>query len=260
MLALAEVAPITNEKLVTYLRYSCRFSELLTLAERDVIVLDLCKQLDITVSDEELQAAGDVFRQENRLLSALETHAWLERQRVTVEEWTYGIRVALLEKKLKENLFSSVVDSLYLTNRDNFKRVALSQILVYELTDALKIIQALKDRQTSFCSLALEHSQGKQTRENGGFAGIRLIAELMPELAQAIEGVKAGNIVDSPVKTNLGYHILRVEKWFPIDLREVRDWMLDSLFLKWLKHKDLSFFHSSMVAEQLGTEGYTSPR
>jgi len=36
------------------------------------------------------------------------------------------------------------VDSHYMTNRDNYRRVALSQILVRDLTEALKFSEALR--------------------------------------------------------------------------------------------------------------------
>jgi PPIC-type PPIASE domain len=60
----------------------------------------------------------------------------------------------------------------------------------------------------SFCALALEFSQGKQSKENGGFAGIKFVAELLPEIAAAIEQADAGCVLD-PIQSRLGYHILR---------------------------------------------------
>jgi hypothetical protein len=250
VLTVADVKPATDEQLIKYLRYSRQFSEITMHAERDLMVLELCRQLNITVSDDELQAEGDAFRKKQKLVSVAQTVNWLNRQCITPEEWTDGIRLTLLEKKLKEHLFSNTVDDMYLANRDNFRRVALSQILVYELTDALKIMKELQENNASFCQLALEHSKGKHTRENGGFVGIRLISDLMPELAQAVEGVAAGTIIDPPVKTNLGYHIIRVEKWLPSNLRTVREQMLDALFQRTLQNEIDNLAASQQVTSQ----------
>lgn len=85
-----------------------------------------------------------------------ETLAWLQEQRITVEDWSQGIRVDLLTKKLKEHLFGDTVDAHYISNRNDYKRVALSQILVRELPDALKVAHALREENASFCALALE--------------------------------------------------------------------------------------------------------
>ncbi|MBE9181630.1 peptidylprolyl isomerase [Oculatella sp. LEGE 06141] len=228
-------SPATAEDILTYLKYSCQFAEIAASAERDAVILKLCAQFGVTVTEDEWQAAGDVFRLEHKLLGIAETQTWLAQQRMTVEEWSEGVRIALLTKKLKEHLFGTAIDGHYISNREEYKRVALSQILVLDLTDAFKIVQALREEKDSFCSLALSYSKGKQSQENGGFAGIHFLAELMPELVQAISAATEGDVV-GPIHTRLGYHILRVEKWYPTELTDsVRDQILESLFQEWLE-------------------------
>ncbi|MEA5552444.1 peptidylprolyl isomerase [Anabaena cylindrica UHCC 0172] len=233
-LSLKDILPSTDEKILAYLRYSYKLAEIADLAEHDTLILNVCEQLSITVSEAELQVAGDKFRQENKLLGASETLAWLSQQRISVEDWSQGIQVTLLTQKLKEHLFGAAVDSHYLANRNDYKRVALSQILVSDLTTAMKITQALRQEEASFCALALEYSKGKQSKENGGFAGVRFITELMAEISGAIADHKEGDII-GPVQTKLGYHIIRLEKWFHPELNQVRDQILESLFQGWLQ-------------------------
>jgi parvulin-like peptidyl-prolyl isomerase len=232
-----EILPATHEDVIAYLRRSHKIAEVAALAERDALVLNICEQFGVTISDEELQAGGDAFRLEHKLLGASETLAWLQKQRITVEDWSQGIRVALLTKKLKEHLFADAIDAHYMSNRNDYKRVALSQILVRDLPDALKIANAIRAEKASFCALALEYSKGKQSQENGGFVGIRFIAKLMPEIAQGISEAKEGEVI-GPIQTKLGYHILRVEKWFPVELSElVREELLESFFQVWLRER-----------------------
>lgn len=230
------VSSVTNADILAYLRHSHKFAEIANLAQKNAVVLANCQKLGITVSDEEWQAAGDAFRQERKLWGSNETLAWLEKQRISVEEWSEGIRINLLEKKLKEYLFGATVDSVYISNRDNYKRVALSQILVVDLATSWKIVQALREGQASFCALALEHSKGKLSHENGGFIGIRYLVELVPEVAEAIANAQEGEII-GPVQSQVGYHVLKVEKWFPIELNQaVREQIMDSLFEVWLQN------------------------
>lgn len=235
-LKMPEISPATDEQILAYLRCSQKISEIAVEAEQQALILNFCEQLNITVSDEELQAAGDKFRQERKLLGASETLAWLAQQRITVEDWSEGIRVALLTQKLKERFFGDTVDTQYLVSRDSFKRVALSQILVLDLTEALKIVQSLREDKASFCALSLEYSKGKHSKENGGFVGVRFVAELLPELAEAIAEAKEGQVI-GPIQTKLGYHILRIEKWFPAEYSEIREQVLDFLLKSWLKNK-----------------------
>ncbi|MEA5598445.1 peptidylprolyl isomerase [Rivularia sp. UHCC 0363] len=236
---LPTISPATNEDILAYLRRSYKIAEIAASAERDTLVLNICEQLGITISDEELQAVGDTFRLEHKLLGASETLSWLQEQQITVEDWSQGIRVALLTKKLQEHLFGDAVDADYVSNRDDYKRVALSQILVSDLTDALKIVYAIREENASFCALALLHSKGKQSKENGGFVGVRFLKELMREIALAIAEAKEGEAI-GPVQTKLGYHIVKVEKWFPAELNEIREQVLESLFQAWLQENNNS--------------------
>jgi len=228
-LVLPEILPATDEEIVAYLRRSCQIAKIAASTERETLILSICEQLGVTVADEELQAVGDAFRQKHKLLGASETLAWLDQQRINVEDWSQGIRVLHLTQKLKEHLFGEAVDNHYINNRDNYKRVALSQILVRDLMEAVKIAQTLREQNASFCALALEHSEGKQSRENGGFVGIRFLGEFLPEIAQSVASAKEGEVI-GPIQTKLGYHILRIEKWFPAELSEVREQVLESLF------------------------------
>lgn len=230
-----QISPATNEDVITYLRRSHKFAEIAAMTERDALVLSICEQLDITVSDEELQAAGDRFRTQNKLLGASETLAWLQKQRITVEDWSDGIRIALLTSKLKEHLFGDIIDAHYISNRNDFHRVALSQILVSDLPTALELTHELQVENASFCALALSNSQGKKSQQNGGFTGISFVSELMPEIAQAIAEANVSDII-GPIKTKLGYHIIRIEKRFPTELNEsVREQILESFFKSWLQ-------------------------
>lgn len=233
-LVLPEISPATDEAIIAYLHHNYMIAEIAAKAEQEDLILKICEQLNITISDEELQAAGDAFRLEHKLSGASETLAWLAQQRITVEDWTQGIRVLLLTEKLKEHLFGEAVDAHYMSNRDDYRRVALSQILVRDLTEALKIAQALRVGNASFCALALEHSKGKQSKENGGFVGVRFLAELLPEIAKAVTEGKEGEVI-GPIQTKLGYHILRTEKWLGAELSEIREQTLESLFQGWLQ-------------------------
>jgi parvulin-like peptidyl-prolyl isomerase len=233
--ALPKISPATNEDILAYLRHSYKLAEIASLAEREALILKLGDRFNIMISDEELQAAGDTFRLEHKLLGTSETLAWLQEQRISVEDWTQSIKIRLLTKKLKEHLFGDAVDAHYLNNRNDFKRVALSQILVRDLPDALKVVHAIREENASFCALALEYSKGKHSKENGGFVGVRFLAELMPEISQAITETREEEVID-PVQTKLGYHIIRIEKWFPAELNEsIRQKTLDFLFQTWLQ-------------------------
>ncbi|MBW4457921.1 MAG: peptidylprolyl isomerase [Nostoc indistinguendum CM1-VF10] len=216
-LKLPPVPPATDADILAYLRRSFKMARVAALAERDATLLKFGERFGITVSDEELQAAADAFRHRYKLLSASETHSWLSKQKITAHDWSEGLKMEQVTKKLEEHLFGAQVDSHYLNNRDTYKRAAFSQILVSSEAEAQRLAHAIREENASFNALALEHSQGRISRANAGFVGVRFFGELRPELAQAMSEAKEGEIV-GPIQTKLGYHIIRIEKWFPTEL------------------------------------------
>jgi parvulin-like peptidyl-prolyl isomerase len=231
------ISTANDAEIVDYLRHSSKFAEIAALAEEEALIVKLCQHFGIEVNEAEWQAAGDAFRLQHKLLGVEKTTKWLEQQRITLENWSEGIKRRLLTKKLKEYLFGANVDLHYIANRDQYKRVALSQILVLDHESATTIKRSLLEDQNSFCALALEHSQGKQSHTNGGFLGILYLSQLAPEIAEAIANTATGTII-GPIETKLGYHLLRVEKWFPTEMSEsVREEIFNTLWRLWLREQ-----------------------
>ncbi|HEY9623162.1 MAG TPA: peptidylprolyl isomerase [Crinalium sp.] len=231
---LPEIPPATPEDILKHLQYSRKIAEIAKTVEREQLIVKLCEELNITVSDEELQSAGDAFRLEHKLLTAADTIAWLNQQRITVEDWSYGIRIERLTQKLKEHVFGGAIDAHYMSDRDQYKRVALSQILLPNEAEAIQVLQELQNNPSAFCALALQHSRGKQSKNSGGFIGVQFVMQLPVAIREAIANAQAGEII-GPVYTQLGYHVLKIEMWFPPECSEsVRQTILDSLFENWL--------------------------
>ena len=75
---------------------------------------------------------------------------------------------------------------------------------------------------SDFAELARLHSQDRPTADNGGSVGWATGAQLLPELAQAAFKLKPGEISD-PIRTQLGYQILRVNDRRPAVQRPLAD-------------------------------------
>jgi parvulin-like peptidyl-prolyl isomerase len=100
------------------------------------------------------------------------------------------------EKKTKENA--------------NIKSYKIRHILVLDYKKAIEIKNKLKNK-ANFKSLALNYSLDKGTSKNGGLLGFVTKADIMPEIYKNIKDKKENEIV-GPVKTKLGYHIIKVDK------------------------------------------------
>lgn len=93
-------------------------------------------------------------------------------------------------------------------------------ILVDDEKTATNLLAQLKGKKkVKFEDLAKKHSKDSSAG-NGGDLGWVLPANLVPEFADAMVAMKKGQISDKPVKTQFGWHILRLEETRQMDFPE----------------------------------------
>jgi peptidyl-prolyl cis-trans isomerase C len=89
-------------------------------------------------------------------------------------------------------------------------------ILVESEDDAKKLISQIKGG-AKFEELAKKSSKDTGSGENGGDLDYAKPEAYVPEFSKAMTSLKKGEMTDAPVKTQFGYHIIRLE-----DVREAK--------------------------------------
>ncbi|MCD8571518.1 MAG: peptidylprolyl isomerase [Alphaproteobacteria bacterium] len=117
---------------------------------------------------------------------------------------------------IQEELDKRVTDSKLQSAYEEYKKklpevqeVKAKHILVKEEDKAKEIIQKIKDG-GSFEELAKENSTDG-TASLGGELGYFAKESVVPEFGNAAFGMKAGEMSQTPVKTQFGYHVIKVE-------------------------------------------------
>lgn len=113
------------------------------------------------------------------------------------------VKERMTEEKLKEAY------DVYVANFPEVEEVRASHILVEEEKLAIKLIQQLEEG-ADFAKLAEENSADKGTAEKGGDINYFTKADVVPEFAEAAFGMEIGKHSFKPVKTDFGYHIIKV--------------------------------------------------
>jgi peptidyl-prolyl cis-trans isomerase C len=83
-------------------------------------------------------------------------------------------------------------------------------ILVDSEDEAKKLIAQINNG-AKFEDLAKKSSKDTGSAENGGDLDWAKPASYVPEFSTALQGLKKGQMTDTPVKTQFGYHIIRLE-------------------------------------------------
>lgn len=130
----------------------------------------------------------------------------------------------LLEQVIAERSTDEAVKAWYEDHAVQFKRpqVKASHILVKEEAKAKEILAKVQSG-GDFAQLARENSVDPGSARNGGDLGWFEQNRMVKEFAEAAFAAEKGAIV-GPVKTQFGYHIIRVEdKRDSVPLDEVKD-------------------------------------
>lgn len=121
--------------------------------------------------------------------------------------------VVFLQREVEKRLTEDRIKKSYETYKSGFPNVQETKakhILVDDEKLAKELIKKINDG-ASFEELAKEHSKDP-TGKDGGELGYFAKNEVVPEFAEAAESQEIGAISAKPVKTQYGFHIIKVEE------------------------------------------------
>ncbi|TYS58810.1 foldase [Bacillus infantis] len=179
----------------------------------DKIIEMEAKKEKVTISDkekeEELKNLKESYGGEEGFKAALEQSGVTEAG-IAEDIEKYLKTEKLLEPRidLKEDEIKAYFDE----NKDQFaqqEQVKASHILVEDETTA-KEVKSKLDKGEEFADLAKEYSTDASNAESGGELGYFGKGEMEAAFEEAAFALKA-NEISGPVKTDYGYHIIKVE-------------------------------------------------
>ena len=130
---------------------------------------------------------------------------------------------ALFENEVKSNPIS---DADLQKQYEQFKgqmgtnEYKVAHILVDKEDDAKSIIDQLKKNPNDFARLAKEKSKDPGSKDNGGDLDWGPSARYVKPFADAVQAQSKGQVSAAPVKTDFGYHIIRVDDVRPLKVPE----------------------------------------
>ncbi|MFO7153252.1 MAG: peptidylprolyl isomerase [Bacillota bacterium] len=183
------------------------------LITQKIIELEAKKQ-NITVTDEdinkELEKVYEAYGGETIFKQNLELSGH------SLDEYKEELALTIKAKKLVEpriEITEEEMKAYFDEHKDEFaqeQQVHARHILVDNENLAREIYEKLKKGE-DFAELAKQYSTDTATKDNGGDLGFFGKGEMVEEFEKAAFSLKVGEI-SSPVKTEYGYHIIKVEE------------------------------------------------
>jgi len=222
------------EEILEFLRKNTRYKEIYQSVLYQEVINRAAQERGIAVNSSEIEAEAEQQRREKRLEKAADTLAWLEDEMITADDWEAGIRDSLLAQALAKELFAKNVEKYFVENRLNFDQVLLYQITVPFERVAQELFYQIEEEEISFYEAAHLYDIDEKRRHQCGFEGKIDRWSLEPDIAAMVFGAYLGEIV-GPLKTNIGYHLFRIEEFIPAELTPQRyQEILDQMFKEWL--------------------------
>lgn len=94
----------------------------------------------------------------------------------------------------------------------------LRHILVEQEQAAKDLITAIKGKKTTFQAAAEKDSIDSGSGSKGGDLGWGPASNYVPEFAQAVESLKKGEMTQTPIQTQFGWHIIQVDDSRPVSM------------------------------------------
>ena len=133
-----------------------------------------------------------------------------KQMEIAKENITRGVYI---QKQVSDRITEDRLKAAYEQYKSTFPKIdelKASHILVKEEDKAKDLIKQL-DEGGNFAELAKANSIDG-TAANGGELGYFAEADVVPEFAKAAYGTDVGSYTKKPVKTEFGYHIIKVEE------------------------------------------------
>lgn len=173
-------------------------------------VLDQARTSGLSVTNEELQQAADIYRQRSGLLSAFDTNAWLTRHGLSLDDFEAGLEETLLARKFRQHLIASKVDAHFAANQAGYESMRVALLVVGREDLAREIASQVREEGRDLDAVALEQQLPVIRRQ-------LLRKELGEPLGAAVAAAKDGDLV-GPIASPQGFALAEVKERRPAEL------------------------------------------
>ena len=227
---------ITEQEILKQIKLSGKVPEMVEGILKRIIATEEGKKADIKAETEELQKAADQFRLINNLHSASDTHQWLEKNLLSVDDFEEMLYFSIISGKLANHLFAEKIEPYFYEHQLDYVEVVMYEVILDDEDLAMELYYAIDEDEMSFWDVAHQYIKDEELRRKGGYLGKVKRQELKPEISAAVFATTNPPQLLKPIMTSQGVHLVFVEEIIQAELDEKRRYqILADLFSEWLK-------------------------
>lgn len=207
------------------------FKEIVKMKE----VMKRAKELNIVVSEEELQGFADSFRAARGLQSAGETLKFFKDSGINEDDFEWFCEASLLTAGLEDHIAGDhEIAEYFMVNRSQLDLARIAVALVQDENVAKEIVMQVSEEGKDFHVLARQYSVDEATRYAGGYVGLITRNMLPPEVAVRVFSATAGDLL-GPFQRGELFQVILVEELIKAELSaEVKEVIKKRIFDEWI--------------------------
>ena len=212
------------------------------------LVQKVAEDRKVVVTDDDLQTAADHFRASNGLYSSDETHRWLARHMMTLDDLEVYLEAQLLEEKLSISFTQAEVRKMFEGMREEFDSVIMRSIIVGQEPLAVELKAMIDEGAESFEVLAGRYCNQRHDQLAQGRLSVHHRRDLSKDVADILFAAHPGTVFDPSLGAQ-GWMVQRLEEICPAALDVGTDAALRVLLLDVLVRREGYYWHSEFVGE-----------
>lgn len=234
---MSQTITITNEDILSQVKLSCKIPEFIEGIVIRKVIENAVAEAGIKVETEELQKAADQIRLMNKLISADDTWAWLEKHSLSIDDYEEIVYSTVISGKLAAHLFADKVEPYFFENQLDYTAVVMYEVVLDNEDLVIELFYAIKEGEMSFYDVAHKYIQDTDLCRKGGYQGIVHRKDIKPEISAAVFAAKPPQLL-KPIVTSSGVHLILVEEIIQPQLDNVLRHKIGlDLFQQWLKQQ-----------------------
>lgn len=229
---------ITEEDIFQQIKVSLDLPKLIEKTINRKIIENAVDEAKIAVEVEDLQKTADLFRLSNKLETAKDTHEWLEKHHLSVEDFEKMTEFNLKSGMLIQHLFAEQVEPYFYQNQSNYTGAVIYEIVFDDPDLAMELFYSIQEKEISFFEAAHQYITNTELKRKCGYLGKLTRKDLKPEISAAVFASNPPELL-KPITTAKGVHLIFVEEIIKPELdNQLRAQILSDLFSEWLKKQN----------------------
>ncbi len=234
---MSQTITITNEYIIEQVKLSCKIPEIIKDIVSRKVIEDAAVEMGIQIEDEYLQKAADKFRIMHQLENVDKTWEWLQKYRLSLDDFELLAYHNALNAKVALHLFEDKIEPYFYENKLNYAGVVMYEIVLDDEDLAIELFYSIKESEMSFYDVAHKYIQNTELRRKGGYRGIVRRKDLKPEISAAVFAAQPPQLL-KPIVTSKGVHLILVEEIIQPKLDNfLRHTIVSDLLDEWVKQQ-----------------------